>query len=110
VRTGNEWRGYLGGTIVQAPNPGTFGHTVLGAHPRPRGGTHRTVVSCRPAAASICIIAAVFEHGAHRPATSPTGAGPPPGYVAFATHYGFQPDFCEAADPESKGVVEALVG
>jgi transposase len=35
---------------------------------------------------------------------------PHPGYVRFATHYGFRPDFCEAADPESKGVVEALVG
>jgi len=35
---------------------------------------------------------------------------PAPGYVAFARHYGFRPDFCEAADPESKGVVEALVG
>ena len=35
---------------------------------------------------------------------------PAPGYVAFATHYGFGPDFCEAADPESKGVVEHLVG
>jgi hypothetical protein len=29
--------------------------------------------------------------------------------VAFATHCGFRPDFCEAADPESKGAVEALV-
>ncbi len=27
---------------------------------------------------------------------------PAPGYVAFALHYGFRPDFCEAADPESK--------
>jgi hypothetical protein len=35
---------------------------------------------------------------------------PHPEYVQFATQYGFQPDFCEAADPESKGVVEALVG
>ena len=35
---------------------------------------------------------------------------PAPGYVAFAAHYGFAPDFCEAADPESKGVVEHLVG
>lgn len=35
---------------------------------------------------------------------------PAPGYVAFADHYGFRPDFCEAADPESKGVVEHLVG
>ncbi len=25
-------------------------------------------------------------------------------------HYGFRPDFCEAADPESKGIVENLVG
>jgi len=35
---------------------------------------------------------------------------PAPGYVAFAAHYGFRPDFCEAADPESKGLVENLVG
>lgn len=33
---------------------------------------------------------------------------PTPDYVRFATHFGFRPDFCEAADPESKGVVEAL--
>jgi transposase len=31
-------------------------------------------------------------------------------YVRFATHYGFRPDFCEGNDPESKGVVEHLVG
>jgi hypothetical protein len=30
--------------------------------------------------------------------------------VRFAAHYGFRPDFCEAADPESKGIVENLVG
>ena len=28
---------------------------------------------------------------------------PSPDYVRFAAHYGFRPDFCEAADPESKG-------
>jgi transposase len=33
-----------------------------------------------------------------------------PNYVRFATHFGFRPDFCEAADPASKGVVERLVG
>jgi transposase len=33
-----------------------------------------------------------------------------PEYVRFAAHYGFRPDFCEAADPESKGVVEHLCG
>src|ERR1700745_1208719 len=31
-------------------------------------------------------------------------------YVRFAGHYGFRPDFCEAHDPESKGIVEQLVG
>jgi transposase len=31
-------------------------------------------------------------------------------YVRFALHYRFRPDFCEAADPESKGIVENLVG
>lgn len=35
---------------------------------------------------------------------------PSPDYVRFATHYRFRPDFCEAADPESKGIVENLVG
>ncbi|HEX6547920.1 MAG TPA: IS21 family transposase [Candidatus Dormibacteraeota bacterium] len=35
---------------------------------------------------------------------------PHPDYVRFAAHYRFRPDFCEAADPESKGVVEHLCG
>ena len=34
---------------------------------------------------------------------------PTPDYVRFATHYRFAPDFCHAADPESKGIVENLV-
>ena len=35
---------------------------------------------------------------------------PAPAYVRFATHYRFRPDFCNGADPESKGIVENLVG
>lgn len=31
-------------------------------------------------------------------------------YVRFASFYGFRPDWCEAADPQSKGLVENLVG
>jgi transposase len=31
-------------------------------------------------------------------------------YVRLATHYGFRPDFCEGGDPQSKGMVEHLVG
>ncbi len=35
---------------------------------------------------------------------------PTPEYVRFATHYGFRPDWCRAADPQSKGLVENLCG
>ena len=35
---------------------------------------------------------------------------PAPEYVRFATHDRFRPDFCEPVDPQSKGVVENLVG
>jgi transposase len=35
---------------------------------------------------------------------------PTPAYVRLASHYRFRPDFCEAHDPESKGIVENLVG
>jgi transposase len=35
---------------------------------------------------------------------------PSPDYVRFSWHYGFSPDFREAADPASKGLVEHLVG
>jgi len=35
---------------------------------------------------------------------------PTPEYVRFCSHYGCRPDFCEGADPESKGMVENLVG
>ena len=35
---------------------------------------------------------------------------PTPDYVRFAAHYGFAPDFCHAKDPQSKGIVENLVG
>ncbi|MFD1055872.1 hypothetical protein [Terrabacter terrigena] len=31
-------------------------------------------------------------------------------YVRFVSRYRFRPDSCEAADPESTGIVEALVG
>ena len=35
---------------------------------------------------------------------------PTPDYVRFVTHYRTRPDFCCGADPESKGLVENLVG
>lgn len=35
---------------------------------------------------------------------------PTPDYVRIAAHYGFAPDFCDANDPQSKGIVEYLCG
>jgi transposase len=35
---------------------------------------------------------------------------PTPDFIRLAGHYGFTPDFCHAQDPESKGIVENLVG
>lgn len=35
---------------------------------------------------------------------------PTANYVRFANHCSFRPDFCEGADPESKGLVDNLVG
>ncbi len=35
---------------------------------------------------------------------------PTPDFVRLACHYRFAPDFCHAEDPESKGIVENLVG
>lgn len=60
------------------------------------GGVPRVVLTDRMACLKAGVVANV--------------AVPHPDYVRFASHYGFRPDFCEAADPQSKGVVEALCG
>jgi Integrase core domain len=60
------------------------------------GGVPRTVLADRMGCLKAGVVANVVV--------------PTADYVRFATHYGFRPDFCEAADPESKGIVEALVG
>jgi transposase len=60
------------------------------------GGVPRTVLADRMGCLKAGVVANVVV--------------PAPDYVRFATHYGFRPDFCHAADPESKGIVENLVG
>src|SRR5665213_1971861 len=60
------------------------------------GGVPKTVLSDRMGALKGGTVAGVVV--------------PTADYVRFATHYGFRPDFCEGADPESKGLVENLVG
>lgn len=60
------------------------------------GGTPKTVLSDRMGCLKGGTVAGVVV--------------PTPAYVRFATHYGFAPDFCQGHDPESKGIVENLVG
>jgi transposase len=60
------------------------------------GGVPRTVLADRMGCLKAGVVANVVV--------------PTADYVRFATHYRFRPDFCEAADPESKGIVEHLVG
>ena len=59
------------------------------------GGVPKAVLSDRMACLKGAVVANVVV--------------PTPDYVRFATHYGFRPDFCEGADPESKGIIENLV-
>ena len=60
------------------------------------GGVPRTVLADRMGCLKAGVVANVVV--------------PTADYVRFATHYGFRPDFCHANDPESKGLVEHLVG
>jgi transposase len=60
------------------------------------GGVPRTVLADRMGCLKAGVVANVVV--------------PTADYVRFATHYGFGPDFCHGNDPESKGLVEHLVG
>jgi len=70
--------------------------TALAACFEALGGVPKTVLSDRMGCLKGATVAGVVV--------------PTADYVRFATHYGFRPDFCEGQDPESKGLVENLVG
>jgi transposase len=70
--------------------------TALAACIEALGGVPKTVLSDRMGCIKGSTVAGVVV--------------PTADYVRFATHYGFRPDFCEGHDPESKGLVENLVG
>jgi transposase len=72
--------------------------------------TLRLLAECFEAMGGVSAIALTDRMGCLKGGVVADVVVPAPGYVAFATHYGFEPDFCEAGDPESKGIVENLVG
>src|ERR1019366_4988999 len=94
-RSGRRLRGV--GTELPAAGLGVQAGVADRASPWPaRGGVRVKVLADRMGSLKGGVVANVVV---------PTAE-----YVRFAGHYGFRPDFCEAADPESKGIAENLVG
>ncbi len=70
--------------------------------------TMRLLAECFEVAGGVPQVVLADRMGCLRGGVMANVVVPTADYVRFATHFGFRPDFCEAADPESKGVVEAL--
>jgi transposase len=75
-----------------------------------RATTLELLAECFGALDGVPAVVLTDRMGCLRAGTVANVVVPHPEYVACALRYGFRPDFCEAADPESKGVVENLVG
>ncbi len=75
-----------------------------------RATTLRLLAECFEALGGVPAVVLSDRMGCLRATTVAGVVVPHPDYVRFAAHYGFRPDFCEADDPESKGMVERLVG
>jgi len=80
------------------------------AHAQDQATTLALLAECFEAMGGVPGVALTDRMGCLKGGVVANVVVPAPGYVAFAAHYGFVPDFCEAGDPESKGVVEHLVG
>jgi transposase len=77
---------------------------------RRRGTTLRLLAECFEALGGVPAVVLSDRMGCLKATTVAGLVVPHPDYVRFAAHYGFRPDFCEPDDPESKGMVESLVG
>jgi len=63
--------------------------------------TLRLLAECFEALGGVPAVVLADRMGCPRGGLVANVVVPAPGYVAFARHYGFRPDFCEAAAPES---------
>jgi transposase len=107
------------GTVTSGPNTGLKLFTAVLAWSRWRfvrfsrdeslETTLRLLAECFEALGGVPAVVLADRMGCLKGGVVANVVVPTAGYVRFATHYGFRPDFCEAADPESKGAVEALV-
>jgi transposase len=107
------------GTVTQGPNKGLKIFTAILPWSRWRfvrftrdetlETTLRLLAECFEAAGGVPAEVLADRMGCLKGGVVANVVVPTAGYVRFATHYRFRPDFCEAKDPESKGAVEALV-
>ena len=107
------------GAVTEGPNAGLKLFTAVLAWSRWRfvrftrdetlETTLRLLAECFEALGGVPAVVLADRMGCLKGGVVANVVVPTAGYVRFATHYGFRPDFCEAADPESKGAVEALV-
>ncbi|MEV4415693.1 IS21 family transposase [Catellatospora sp. NPDC049609] len=107
------------GTVTKGPNAGLKIFTAVLAWSRWRfvrftrdeslETTLRMLAECFEAAGGVPAIVLADRMGCLKGGVVANVVVPTAGYVRFAAHYGFRPDFCEAKDPESKGAVEAAV-
>jgi transposase len=107
------------GTVTSGPNTGLKVFTAVLAWSRWRfvrftrdeslETTLRLLAECFEALGGVPAVVLADRMGCLKGGVVANVVVPTAGYVRLATYYGFRPDFCEAADPESKGAVEALV-
>lgn len=107
------------GTVTTGPNAGLKLFTAVLGWSRWRfvrftrdeslDTTLRLLAECFEAAGGVPAVVLADRMGCLKGGVVANVVVPTSGYVRFATHYGFRPDFCEAKDPESKGAVEAAV-
>lgn len=103
-----DWTSAGGWQVFCAVFPWSRWRFVRFARNQKAQTTMRLLAECFEEAAGVPHVVLADRMGCLKGGVVANVVVPTAEYVRFATHYGFRPDFCEAADPESKGVVEAL--
>lgn len=105
-----DWASYGGWQLFCAVFPWSRWRFVRLARDQKAPTTMRLLAECFEKAGGVPYAVLADRMGCLKGGVVANVVVPTADYVRFATHFGFRPDFCEAHDPESKGVVEALVG
>ena len=103
-----DWTSHAGWQVFCAVLPWSRWRFVRFARDQKAETTMRLLAECFEEAGGVPRVVLSDRMGCLRGGVVANVVVPTAGYVRFAAHYGFRPDFCEAQDPESKGVVEAL--